>query len=254
MMQAIYSKKELGDVAEYLMSFQKSLTDEFMEGYSSLKEAIKTNGIPNLANRTYDASSSIVTANSEGEYVSNVESWSSVAFKCERHSYGVMDISFNLSEDHPRAKKYPTAYRLIQEFGDNCSLANYSCMAPNSIIKRHTDPENINGKNVRIHIPLIIPEGDIFLEVNGQEVNWSDCFGFSNQLMHSAFNLTDEYRLVFFLDLTREYVGIDLGEKIELARTIATKPFIRNKNGTSIISPTPKPWELGKVYINKQWS
>ena len=110
MTQAIYSKKELGDVAEYLMSFQNALTTEFMEGYESLKQAIITNGIPNLANRTYDASSSIISANSEGKYVSNVDSWSSVAFKCERHD-GVMDISFNLSKDHPRAKKYPTAYK-----------------------------------------------------------------------------------------------------------------------------------------------
>jgi hypothetical protein len=253
MMQAIYSKKELGDVAEYLMSFQNALTNEFMEGYESLKQAIITNGIPNLANRTYDASSSIISANNEGKYVSNVDSWSSVAFKCERHD-SIMDISFNLSKDHPRAKKYPTAYKLIQEFGDNCSLANYSCMAPHSIIKRHTDPENIRGTNVRIHIPLIIPKGDVFLEVDCNEVDWGDLFGFSNQLMHSSFNLTDEYRLVFFLDLTREFLGLEPGVKFDPIKTAKTKPFIRNKNNIAVISPIPKPRELGKVFINGEWS
>ncbi len=253
MTQAVYSRKELGDVAEYLMSFQKALADEFMEGYSSLSEAITANGIPNLANRTYDASGSIVTANSDGDYVSNLDSWSSVAFKCERHD-DLMDISFMLSEDHPKAKKYPTAYKLVKEFGDNCSLANYSCMAPNSIIKRHTDPENIEAKNVRIHIPLIIPKGDIFLEVDGNEVNWSDLFGFSNHLISSSFNLTDEYRLVFFLDLTREYVGIAKGERLSPAQRAAVKPFVRYKNNTSIISPAPKPREPVQVYINGRWS
>jgi hypothetical protein len=253
MTRAIYSRIELGSIAEYLMSFQDALRNEFMEGYSSLKEAIITNGVPNLANRTYDASSSIVSANSEGKYVSNVDSWSSVAFKCERHD-SLMDISFVLDEDHPHAKKYPTAYKLIQEFGDKCSLANYSCMAPKTIIKRHTDPENIKGKNVRIHLPLIIPKGDVFLEVDGNEVDWSDLFGFSNQLFHSAFNLTNEYRLVFFLDLTREFVGIEPGEKFDPLRAARLKPFVKENNEISVISPTPKPKEYAKVSVNGIWS
>ena len=245
-MQAIYSRKELGDVAEYLMSFQKSLTDEFMEGYSSLKEAIKTNGIPNLAGRPYDSASTIVSKNEEGRYEPNVESWTAVIFRYERHD-GIVERSFTTSEDHLHATKYPTAYKLIKEFGDNCSLANYSCMAPNSIIKRHTDPENINGKNVRIHIPLIIPEGDIFLEVNGQEVNWSDCFGFSNQLMHSSFNLSDEYRLIFLIDLDREFIGLEPGTEYDPATASKSKPFMRNKNGYYILSVTPP----GGVYAKK---
>jgi hypothetical protein len=253
MTKFIYSRKELGEVAEYLMSFQQLLVDEFMAGYSSLKEAIETNGIPNLSNRTYDASGSIVTANSEGEYVSNLDSWSSVAFKYERND-GVMNTSFKLSKDHPRAKKYPTAYKLVQEFGDVCSLANYSCMAPNSIIKRHSDPENINGLTVRIHIPLIIPEGDVFLEVGGDEVDWSDCFGFANQTMHSAFNLTNEYRLVFFLDLTREFVGLEPGEKLNPDKVNNTKLFWRKKNGNLIISPTPRNKDLVRVFVNGTWS
>lgn len=78
MTRAIYSGIELGSIPEYLMSFQDALRNEFMEGYESLKQAIITNGIPNLANRTYDASSSIISANNEGKYVSNVDSWSSV--------------------------------------------------------------------------------------------------------------------------------------------------------------------------------
>jgi hypothetical protein len=253
MTRAIYSRIELGSIAEYLMSFQDALRNEFMEGYSSLKEAITTNGVPNLANRSYDASSSIVSANSEGKYVSNVDSWSSVAFKCERHDR-LMDISFMLSGDHPHAKKYPTAYKLIQEFGDKCSLANYSCMAPKTIIKRHADPENIKGKNVRIHLPLIIPKGDVFLEVDGNEVDWSDCFGFSNQLFHSAFNLTNEYRLVFFLDLTREFVGIEPGEKFDPLRAARLKPFVRDKNGISVVVPRPNPKEIAHVSVNGVWS
>jgi hypothetical protein len=246
MTKAIYTRKELGPVAEYLMSFQKALTEEFLAGYESLEQAIKENGTPNLAGRPYDSASTIVSKNEEGRYEPNVESWTAVAFRYERHD-GIVERSFTTSEDHLHATKYPTAYKLIKEFGDKCPIANYSCMAPDSILKRHTGPENRSGKYVRIHIPLIIPKGEIFLEVNAEEVNWDDMFGFNNQLMHSSFNLSDEYRLVFLIDLDREFIGLEPGTEYDPATASKSKPFMRTKNGYSILSATPP----GGVYAKK---
>jgi hypothetical protein len=238
MTKAIYTRKELGPIADYLMSFQKALTEEFLAGYESLEQAVKENGTPNLAGRPYDSASTIVSKNEKGMYEPSVESWMAVAFRYERHD-GIVERSFTTPENHLHAIKYPTAYKLIKEFGDKCPIANYSCMAPNSILKRHTGPENRSGKYVRIHIPLIIPKGEIFLEVNAEEVNWDDMFGFNNQLMHSSFNLSDEFRLIFLIDLDREFIGLEPGTEYDPATASVAKPFIRNKNGYSILSATP---------------
>lgn len=246
MTKAIYTRQEIGPIAEYLMSFQDALRDEFLAGYDSLEQAVKANGVPNLAGRPYDAANTIVSKNEEGKYETSVDSWTAVAFRYERHD-GIVERSFTTPEDHHHATKYPTAYKLIKEFGDKCPIANYSSMAPNSILKRHTGPENRSGKYVRIHIPLIIPKGEIFLEVDAQEVDWTDLFGFNNQFMHSSFNLSDEYRLIFLIDLDREFIGLEPGTEYDPAIASKAKPFIRNKNGYSILSATPP----GGVYAKK---
>ena len=101
---------------------------------------------------------------------------------------------------------------------------------------RHTGPENRNGKYVRIHIPLIIPEGDIFLEVNGEEVDWGDIFAFNNQLAHSSHNYSSEYRLIFLIDLEREFLGMPPGSVYDARLEKYAKPFLRNN----------KEWHLYK--------
>jgi aspartyl/asparaginyl beta-hydroxylase (cupin superfamily) len=104
-------------------------------------------------------------------------------------------------------------------------------MAPNTVLNRHTGPENRTGRFIRIHIPLIVPEGDVFLEVNGEEVKWDDLFGFNNQFVHSAYNNTDQYRLVFLLDLDREFIGMSPGEPWdERFEELAIQPFVRKKD------------------------
>ena len=108
-------------------------------------------------------------------------------------------------------KKFPTAYRLVEEFGDDCPIALYSCMAPQTALQRHTGPENIEGKYVRVHVPLIVPKGELYMEVNGDFVTWDDIFCFDNQFVHSAHNYSDEWRLILFIDFRRESIGIPPG-------------------------------------------
>jgi hypothetical protein len=229
--QAIYKRSEI-PVADYLMSYQQALTDEFIAGFDSLEHAIQTRGIDNLDRRKFgiplDYTVNQIKTKVPGTdtYEPNVSSWKSVGFRYERHDNQV-DISYTLDENSEYAKCYPTAYKLIKEFGAHCPIANYSCMAPHSILHRHTGPENRTGKYIRIHIPLIIPVGDIFLEVNGEEVNWSDLFGFNNQLAHSSHNLSPYYRLIFLIDLDREYIGMSPGNVYNPMYERLAKPFIR---------------------------
>jgi len=98
---------------------------------------------------------------------------------------------------------YPTALNLTKKFGDDCFIGAYSIFEPNTVLYRHTGTENREAKNIRIHIPLYIPAGDVGFEVEGEEVLWDDVFAFNNQKLHSGWNHTNERRLVFLIDLTR---------------------------------------------------
>jgi hypothetical protein len=232
--QGIYHRGEI-PVADYFMSLREPLIKEFMRGFNTLEKAIKTRGTNNLdrqhmgvaIDRLYNV---IRTLDPESqEYKNNFDAWKSIGFRYECHDpETIPDINWTMEENHIYAKLYPTAYGLVKKYGKYCPIANYSVMAPNSVLVRHTGPENRHGKYVRIHIPLIIPEGDIFLEVNGEEVNWSDIFAFNNQLAHSSHNYSSEYRLIFLIDLDREFLGMPPGSVYDERLEKYAKPFLRN--------------------------
>lgn len=214
--KAIWKREEI-PIGDYLMSKQDNLLREFLNGYSSLQEAAEDIGHPtfdrpdhNTAPSTY--TNLVQTRSPESRFFRpKLDSWRGVALK-----YTLIDKKNNIkrevSEDHEFAKRFPTAYNLIKEFGDDCPIAEYSILAPNTSIFRHTGPENREGKFIRIHIPLVIPPGDVFLEVDSEEVQWTDLFGFNNQFMHSAYNLTDQWRMIFLIDIERTRAGLEPGE------------------------------------------
>jgi hypothetical protein len=106
---------------------------------------------------------------------------------------------------------YPTAFSLVDKFGDDCDIAVYSVLEPKSTIYRHTDEENRQALKIRIHIPLIIPEGDIGIEVDGNIRTWDNIFAFNTQKLHGAWNNTNCRRLVFILDINRKRLGLPAG-------------------------------------------
>ncbi len=224
--KTIWHRNEI-PIGDYLMSFQDKLREEFMEGFSSLEQAAMTLGHTtldrpdhNVSKNTYD---NLVQEKTD-RWRPNVDGWKNVPFK-----YTLKDAKNNIergvNDSDSIVQKCPTAFNLMQEYGDDCPILNYSILAPKSAILRHTGPENRSGRFIRIHIPLIVPEGDVFLEVNGEEVTWKDLFGFNNQYAHSAYNLTDEWRLIFLIDIDRERAGLQPGEPYN-PRYIP-RPFMR---------------------------
>jgi len=125
-----------------------------------------------------------------------------------RYAWPERNIVNNCFADPAIAKRFPTATALVTKYIDHCNVCSYSSMEANSNIIRHTDLENRDRKFVRIHVPLIIPEGDVFLEVNGVVLKWDNIFAFDNAGYHSAYNNTSERRLIFILDLSRKLLGI----------------------------------------------
>lgn len=234
----IFWRRHELSVGDYLMQHQEGLRNDFMRGYSTLEEAAKaqTTGVMKpwrLKDRldrgipAHEVENSVTTNDKP-----NFEAWRATPFRYERHDY--MNMSYTAPES--MRERYPTAYKLIEEYGDECPIANYTVLAPNSVLQRHTGIENRSGEFIRIHIPLIIPEGDIFFEAGGEEIDWSDLWGFNNQIAHSAHNYTNEWRLMFLIDLRRTFIGLEPGEPYDIKNeSMYMAPFVRkNKPNKSI--------------------
>ena len=135
-----------------------------------------------------------------------LDAWQNVYLK-----YQPPETKYRDTEGEKARPKYPTANAILKQYEEVVPIANYSILVKDSVIHRHTGPENRRGHHLRVHIPLHIPKGDIFLEVNGTEVDWSDSFGFNNQYTHSAHNYSFEHRLILLIDFDRRYLGIPAG-------------------------------------------
>lgn len=232
-MKKIWRGNEI-PIAEHLMSFQKKLTEEFLEGTTSVEEACVKYASDALDLRIFgipleDSIKGIVSKNYKtGNHESNVSGWKNIQFKFSRHDE-LIDFEFSRSANDQIAKKYPTAYNLVSSYGEFCPMASYSILAPQTILYRHTGPENRSGKYIRIHIPLIIPEGDLFLEASGEEVTWDNIWGFNNQHAHSAYNNSDQWRVIFMIDLDMEHIGMTPCPPYDPAMDLSGKPFVRRK-------------------------
>lgn len=130
-------------------------------------------------------------------YTNRKESWTTVGLKSP-----VVGLSYKNQSVY--RSRYPTAFALIEMFGNACQMAAYTILEPGAIIYRHTGLEDRAAKNIRVHIPLHVPNGDIGFEVEGETVIWDDVFSFNDQKLHSAWNNTSQRRLILFVDLTRE--------------------------------------------------
>ncbi len=226
----IFWRRHEISIADYLMSHQDALRDDFMRGFNTLEEAAKaqTTGVMKpwrIKDRLdrgfplHEVENSVTTDDKP-----NFEAWRAMPFRYERHDH--IDMSYTAPESVK--ERYPTAYKLVMEYGDNCPQSSYTVLAPNSVLQRHTGVENRSGEFLRIHIPLIIPEGDIFFEAAGEEIDWSDIWGFHNQFAHSAHNYTNEWRLVFLLDIRRTFIGLEPGMPYDIKNeSTYMPPFVR---------------------------
>ena len=110
------------------------------------------------------------------------------------------------------SETYPTAKTLVNLWSEYTGSAFYSILDRNNEIPIHTNPGNRAGETLRIHIPLIIPKNtgwkQLGFESEGTKLVWDEIWGFDNQSLHSAWNYTDERRLVFIIDLDRDFLGL----------------------------------------------
>jgi hypothetical protein len=194
------------------MGFQQDLKDEFLEPLKMYDDDCSLNyatnvTIPSMQSRKDVPVKILNYLVQHTDSTPNIEMWKIKNFKYSNENTGI----YFVEKDPDIVKKYPTAMKLIDEYGDDCLFAAYSLLGPNSKINRHTDPENRNGEFIRIHIPLIVPKGKVYFEVLGEIVTWDDIFAFNNQFVHSAHNNTPDWRLCFVIDIRRSRIGLPPG-------------------------------------------
>ena len=225
-----------GDVArfdqelDFLMSHKNDLIKDFLTEYKDIEDCLEKGttsameAIYSRLNRSKEGNmkaaigsdkSFLKGQSTRGKY--NNDAWRVLVMKYHNpnlagvaasHEIQKRALSIKQKKDGYNPEAFPTMQKIAAHYGDLCPILEYSILPAQSIIERHIGIENKVGENIRIHIPLIVPEGDLFLEAQGEEVDWQNPWGFNNQYMHSAHNNTDEHRLIMLIDLKRTYVGI----------------------------------------------
>ena len=225
-----------GDVArfdqelDFLMSHKNDLIKDFLTEYKDIEDCLEKGttsameAIYSRLNRSKEGNmkaaigsdkSFLKGQSTRGKY--NNDAWRVLVMKyhnpnlagvASSHDVQKRALSIKQKQDGYNPDAFPTMKKIAEHYQDRCPILEYSILPAQSIIERHIGIENKKGENIRIHIPLIVPEGDLFLEAQGEEVDWQNPWGFNNQYMHSAHNNTDEHRLIMLIDLKRTFVGI----------------------------------------------
>jgi len=204
----IWIREEI-KIADDLLLHVPELIDEFLAYHCDFVNGDFSKG------NTID----IPTLTSPSQYTSTPNAWKGNMLK---YALPHKDFYQNDYKDTKIINQFPTACSIIEKYQDVCLCAGYSAIENNSVITRHRGSEDQHGEYIRIHVPLIVPVGDIFFEVSGAEIDWSDIFGFDDRCAHSAHNLSNQRRLAFLIDIRRDFLGIPNGGELT-----PTPEFIR---------------------------
>ena len=103
------------------------------------------------------------------------------------------DVSTNYAE------KVPFTASLIKKHVPTHGAAGFSRLPANNFIPPH---EGFNGEFLRVHLGLIIPEGDLGFKVVEEFFTWEEgkCQVFDDRPRHYAWNSTDGDRVILMLD------------------------------------------------------
>jgi aspartate beta-hydroxylase len=81
----------------------------------------------------------------------------------------------------------------------------FSALTPGSHILPHY---GVTNTRLVTHVPLIIPKGDLALDVSGHTLHWEEgrCFSFDDSYNHESWNRTAHLRVVVLMDVWNPYL------------------------------------------------
>lgn len=148
--------------------------------------------------------------NAHGGDTSNIPMYD-IGEKLDIHKKWKMSILKIMGEWHDSAKiQYPTLNKFVEELGDTCRSAGYSVLEAGGNVITHTDTEEGHENYVIVHVPLIVPLGDIGFYENDEKGKWieGECFILDVESPHSIWNYTDSARVVVLLELLKKEVYV----------------------------------------------
>jgi hypothetical protein len=208
-----YWLREEISIADELLAAVPALREEFLAYHTDFINGDFVNG------KIIDYTISNATA-----LKSHTNAWKGEPM---RYAYDKENIDVRMFDAEETKNRFPTASAIAKKWVEDCGICGYSILEKQSVILRHTGKENRDNEYLRIHVPLIVPEGDIFFECEGVEIDWRDIWGFNNQLIHSAHNSTDFRRLVFLIDIRRSAIGLPPEPKYDPDREKTIPKFVR---------------------------
>lgn len=112
--------------------------------------------------------------------------------------------------DNEAKVRYPNFNKFVEELGDICRSAGYSILEPEGNVVTHTDTEEDHENYVIVHVPLIVPDGDVGFYENDEKGKWveGECFILDVESPHSIWNYTDKTRVVILLELLKKEVYV----------------------------------------------
>jgi hypothetical protein len=191
-MKTIWTHEEI-TIADELLSLAPKLTEEFLNYHKDFYTTFSNA-------KSYGDNNPLAILDENERTKWKVEGL--------RYSLPEQRIEHNLFLDEKTIKDFPTAAALTKKYHKDCGCSGYSVLESGGVIKPHVDIENRSHNTIRLHIPLIIPETGCVFDVDGVKVEWTDLFGFDNGIIHSAYNESNERRLIYIIDITRSFLGI----------------------------------------------
>jgi len=114
------------------------------------------------------------------------------------------------NKDTNKIKYFPKTHEFISNI-PGCTLAMFSILYPGKIIPPH---EGIYNGVLRYHLGLIVPKDNTncMLVVNNNIYRWKDGEDviFDDTFTHSVINGSNETRVIFFVDIKKEFNNIFL--------------------------------------------
>ena len=103
------------------------------------------------------------------------------------------------------AKKFPITTALINSVA--CPTAYFSILEPGAKIKPHN---GVYKGVLRYHLGLIVPSGDLFIDVDGKRLQWKEGADllFDDMFTHYVENNTDQKRVILFMDIKRDFESV----------------------------------------------
>lgn len=127
------------------------------------------------------------------------------------HKKWKMSVLKIMGEWNQQAKTlYPNFNKFVEELSDMCRSAGYSILEAGGNVITHTDTEEGHEDYVIVHVPLIVPTGDIGFYENKEKGKWieEECFILDVESPHSIWNYTNEPRLIILLELLKKEVYV----------------------------------------------